>query len=229
MWGVPIDVFSAGEAERRLTRAERDRCRRHVRPDDRLRCWIGRAVLRDLLSGYADTPVADITIEAGPWGKPYVPGSSLRFSVSHSGRQILIGVTRGVELGVDVELIRPFADSEGICHRYFGPHERRHVAAAAADGGGSRRAFFECWVRKEAYLKMLGYGLSDDLQRIDTLWVARDLLVPYFADLPLDPLAFHADVLASEYAVALVARTSVLPVDCWQYVSGARPSDVTGE
>ena len=173
-------------------------------------------------------PAVGIAIKAGPLGKPYLPGSLLRFSVSHSGQQILIGVTRGVEVGVDVELIRPFADPEGICHRYFGPHERRHVAAAA-EGGGSRRAFFECWVRKEAYLKMLGCGLSDELQRIDTLRVARDLLVPYAADLPLDPLAFHAEVLASEYAVALVARASVLPVDRWQYGSAFRPPDATGK
>jgi 4'-phosphopantetheinyl transferase len=85
-------------------------------------------------------------------GKPYLPGSpSTKFNLSHSGDRALVAVALDVEVGVDVERIRPMRDWQEIVERYFPPSE-----AAELDGEAD---FFRCWTRIEAVLKARGVGL----------------------------------------------------------------------
>jgi 4'-phosphopantetheinyl transferase len=111
----------------------------------------------------------------GPKGKPdLAPGSAvggIRFNVAHAGGLALVAVTRGREVGVDLEQVRD-VDVEGIAERFFSAREvaalRRLPPAIRAE------AFFRCWTRKEAYVKATGDGLSAGLEQFDVSLLPGD-------------------------------------------------------
>ncbi|HZZ58817.1 MAG TPA: 4'-phosphopantetheinyl transferase superfamily protein [Opitutaceae bacterium] len=138
-------------------------------PADARREAASRAARRILIGRILGREPREVAFARGPQGKPELaktgtgsPGAEeLQFSASHSGDWALVGLARGMRLGVDVELERP-ADSEDIAGRFFAEEERRELAALA--GKERERAFFALWTLKESYLKGLGRGLSQPLQ-----------------------------------------------------------------
>lgn len=159
--GVDIGRFAAvlGEDERaraRQFRLERDR-RRYV---------VRRGRLRELLSHYLGNTPRQIRLRVGPFGKPYVVGGDLRFSVSHSRGIALFVIARGgLEVGCDIEYRdRRFA-FEQVADRFFSPVEVRKLGSLPA--AQRAEAFFNCWTRKEAYVKARGLGLSLALESFD--------------------------------------------------------------
>jgi 4'-phosphopantetheinyl transferase len=74
-------------------------------------------------------------------------------------------VTRAREVGVDVEWLRPVPDAEQIAARYFAPGENDLLRALPP--GTRLQAFFNCWTRKEAYVKALGNGLAQALDAFE--------------------------------------------------------------
>jgi 4'-phosphopantetheinyl transferase len=132
---------------------------------DRARRVQARATLRRLLARYAGTDPEGLRFEQNGHGKPELvaqPGHpELRFNVSHSGAKILVAVTIDREVGVDVERIQPEFPWEEVARSLLSPVEITTIRGLPA----VRRvqSFFDCWVRKEAYLKGLGTGLSASL------------------------------------------------------------------
>jgi 4'-phosphopantetheinyl transferase len=76
--------------------------------------------------------------------------------VSHSGAIAAIAVSHR-KVGVDVEDIHSDLAWRRIADEFFSPSEVSALDRVAS--AERRRAFFDCWVRKEAYLKALGVGL----------------------------------------------------------------------
>jgi 4'-phosphopantetheinyl transferase len=122
---------------------------------------VGRGWLRVLLGEYLSAPPASARLAATPLGKPYLAGeppTGLRFNVAHSDDLALVAVTRGREVGVDVERERADVEWRDLARRFFAPEE---VAALNALPERERRsAFYRCWTRKEAYIKALGLGMQ---------------------------------------------------------------------
>jgi 4'-phosphopantetheinyl transferase len=77
----------------------------------------------------------------------------------------LMGVTRGRQIGVDVERIRPALADEQMARRFFSPPEVEALLSFPPEQHAA--AFFRCWTRKEAYLKARGDGLSFPLDQFD--------------------------------------------------------------
>jgi len=77
--------------------------------------------------------------------------TSLSFNLSHANELALIAVTRNRAIGVDIEFIRPDFASEEIAERFFSRPEVSALRALPADM--QSEAFFNCWTRKEAYIK----------------------------------------------------------------------------
>ncbi len=150
-----------------LSADERERAARFVFAKDRDRFVAARGILRDILGNYLGQPGGALRFEYGPYGKPALAGEprGLRFNVSHSGDLALVAVTRGQEIGIDVEAVRPERADEQLARRFFSPRE---VAALLALPEAERgAAFFACWTRKEAYIKARGDGLSIPLDAFD--------------------------------------------------------------
>lgn len=110
---------------------------------------VWRATLDDVLAHYLGEPPTGF--EKGPHGKPRLVGDQawLRFNLSHSGEVTLVAVARDVEVGIDVERIRPVPEMREIARRWLG----RDDIADPAD-------FFRAWTRHEAIVKALGVGLA---------------------------------------------------------------------
>lgn len=150
-----------------LARADRYRMDR-----DRDRFIWCRGLLRTILGEQLRRPPKAISFCYGPSGKPYLPGTELRFNLSHSQDAALIALAWERELGVDIEAIRADVAASGIAERFFSPGERQALSALSPEH--RVRAFFNCWTRKEAYMKARGDGFSLPLDRFEVT-VAPDL------------------------------------------------------
>lgn len=151
----------------RLTEAEHERAARLRREADRARFVIGRSTRRELLARRIGIDPATLIFEEGRHGKPRLPphgsGTHPHFNSSHSGRWVLHAIA-DVEVGIDVEEIRPeFADLDDFAW-VLSDAERAFVQAAAPPRRAA--ALATVWVRKEAYVKALGEGLSRSLPAI---------------------------------------------------------------
>ncbi len=121
-----------------------------------------RVGVRRILAGMAGVDPLAVEIERGDAGKPRWVGGNLEFSLSHSGGEIVVAVSRS-PVGVDIEAgdrSRPWLE---MARRYFPEVEAKWLAGLP--GGEIREAFLEMWVSKEAGLKCAGTGLAGYLER----------------------------------------------------------------
>lgn len=79
-------------------------------------------------------------------------------SWSHSGDGLLLALGDGVELGVDLEYLRPRPRAMALAQRFFTADEAALLAAWPAET--REAAFVRLWCAKEAVLKAHGHGLS---------------------------------------------------------------------
>lgn len=93
--------------------------------------------------------------QKGPHGKPYVSGGP-EFSLSHCKHAIAVAWGAS-PVGIDVESIRGV--EQGLIDRTMNAAEQALIRASASP----ERAFIRLWTQKEAYLKYIGTGITDDL------------------------------------------------------------------
>jgi 4'-phosphopantetheinyl transferase len=152
-----------------LTADECQRAERYVFARDRTHFVVARGLLRVLLGRYLGQDPPHLRFIYGPHGKPALAtdtgGGALRFNVSHSHGLALYAITRGREVGVDVERIRPEVAQEQIAEHFFSPREITRLRALPTPLQAT--AFFACWTRKEAYIKAKGEGLALPLDQFD--------------------------------------------------------------
>lgn len=136
---------------------------------DRDRFVVGRGTLRKLLALYLGIRSDLIVFETNRHGKPSLSKESspqpLRFNLSHTGGQAVVGFALEHEIGVDIELIRQMHEISNIVERFFSPTEKAAFALLSEDQ--KETAFFRTWTRKEAYLKGIGLGLFKALDVFD--------------------------------------------------------------
>lgn len=142
-------------APKETERAGRFRFERHRRA-----FVLGRAALRALLGNYLGATPGEIRFIYGPQGKPALadPSCALRFNVSNSGNLAAYVFTSGCEIGVDLEQYRQVRDLRHVADRFFSSAETAELLALPE--AEQEAGFFNCWTRKEAYIKAEGGGLS---------------------------------------------------------------------
>ncbi|MET4575545.1 4'-phosphopantetheinyl transferase family protein [Ottowia thiooxydans] len=150
-----------------LNPAEREQQARFHFGDDRLRYLVTRAMVRKVLSRYADVAPKAWNFENNAYGRPEISGlhtqaSGLRFNLSHTGGLIVLAVCRAFEMGVDVEHLDRKA-ALGVAERFFSPVEAAELASLGLELQSQR--FFDYWTLKESYIKARGMGLSIPLDR----------------------------------------------------------------
>ncbi len=144
-----------------------------------------RAVLRQLLAQELAIDACKVDIVYGPYGKPLLPplaGRRVSFNVSHSDGQALVALASH-EVGVDIERIRPVDDLVRLAKTAFSLTEQ--AALFALPGLQRLKGFFNCWTRKEAYIKATGHGLSHPLDV--TLASGECARLVYVKDGPHEP------------------------------------------
>jgi 4'-phosphopantetheinyl transferase len=231
-WAVPLDLPAERVAalgtvlsEDELTRASRFHFER-----DRRRFVVARAALRFLLSAHCGRSAEVLRFSYGERGKPALElgkgDPPVHFNLSHSHELALIAVTRDAPIGVDVELVRPVADRDGIAARFFSPREARAVARARPEHRDE--AFFRCWTRKEAFIKAVGEGMAIPL---DSFAVTVGRGAPRFLAIDRDDAdawsLLHWEP-ASGYTGATALRSPVARVSAWTIDPSLLASRISG-
>lgn len=170
-----------------LSDAEKKQEPRFYFARDRRRYLVTRALVRTVLSRYVSVDPAEWSFGANAYGRPEIVNAEARdtglsFNLSHTHSMIVLAVTRGREIGVDVENVRAREVSIDIADRYFAPAEVAVLNEVPA--AEQQYRFFEYWTFKEAYIKARGMGLS----------------------LPLDKFSFH---YADDRAVGIAIDPSL--------------------
>lgn len=179
-------------------------------------------ILRILLSRYLNTSPDQLRFDYNAYGKPSLAfpfrESTVTFNMSHAHEIALYVFAHTRQVGIDVEYICSDIEYEQLAKYSFSPNELAVFCALPA--ALKQQAFFNCWTRKEAYIKAKGKGLSLPLEQFDvslspdepaTLLESRE--VPsntkqwLLQELCLDP----------GYVGALAIEGSGWQLSCWKY------------
>ncbi|NTW01643.1 MAG: 4'-phosphopantetheinyl transferase superfamily protein [Oscillochloris sp.] len=162
--GWNVQAYAACSAT--LSSDERQRAERYRFDRDRDHFRLARGVLRSLLGRYLSWPPAALRFRYNPYGRPSLdlPDTDLHFNLSHAGELALIALTRGRELGVDVEQCLPDRATMAVARQCFGSAELAMLASLPAEQWAE--GFYNGWTRKEALIKARGEGLSFPLTQI---------------------------------------------------------------
>lgn len=164
VWRAVLDdpALDAAAVYHTLGADERERAERFFFARDRARFIVARGVLRLILGRYLAVEPGELRFAYNAYGKPALTGGAdaqqLRFNLSHSQGLALYALARSCEVGIDLEQIRADLASDLIAERYFSAQEAAMLRALPPES--RLQGFFNCWTRKEAYIKARGMGLS---------------------------------------------------------------------
>jgi 4'-phosphopantetheinyl transferase len=210
-----------------LSPDEQQRAQRFHFKRDRERFIAARGILRRCLGAFLEMTADRVRFRYTEYGKPSLSAefssTGLKFNISHSGSSVLLGFSIGRELGVDIEEIRPdFATAE-IAKRYFSALEVQTLKSLPTSV--QAEAFFNCWTRKEAYIKAMGEGLSCALDKFDVTLVPGEparLLETRGHGLRASGWAMRSLDVGRAYKAALVVEGHEWGLKCYTGPSGAR-------
>jgi 4'-phosphopantetheinyl transferase len=200
-----------------LTRAERFHFVR-----DRRRFIVSHGVLRMILGRYLRIDPSRVQFRYSSRGKPYlageIQGDAIRFNLAHSHELAVYGFTRGREIGIDLEYVRPLVDAEEIAGRFFSAREKAKFRSLPESL--KLEAFYNCWTRKEAYLKATGDGLGRALDTFDvSLLPGKPVTLLRVEEDHAETARWSLRALAPdpEYVAALAVERDDWFMACWEW------------
>jgi 4'-phosphopantetheinyl transferase len=223
VWRAGLDQSSSSvEALFEILSAdEREKAERYFFAKDRNHFIVARGTLRKILGGYLDISPRQISFSYNRYGKPQLPadadGHPFYFNLSHARGVALFAVTRGQEVGIDIEFIDDRLAVLEAAKGFFSSAEISNLQALPSNL--QTPAFFRGWTRKEAFVKALGCGVSYPLKELtvpimpgepETLSITDDFHKGRqwsLVNLPAEP----------HYIAALAVEGSVRTVRCWQW------------
>ena len=224
VWRASLQV-SASELhtlENTLTADERARAERFYFQKHRAYFIAGRGLLRNIASRYLDREPDQLRFCYNSYGKPSLieeaGAEELCFNLSHSHGIALYAFTRGREIGVDIEYFRPDVETEKLAERFFSPREAAVLRALPEHL--RQEGFFNCWTRKEAYIKAEGKGMSIPLSTFDVSLTPGEpaaLLRSQHHPQETARWSLHALNPAPNYAAALAVKGHDWGLKCWQW------------
>ena len=168
LWHAKLDDHVADGFRPLLAEDEIARADRFHFAKDRNHYIVARGLLRKLLASYLRIGAAELRFAYAEKGKPSLDASqrgAINFNLAHSEARAIYAFSLGRKIGVDLEFIREDVESEQIAERFFSAREIAELRTVPAEL--RKQAFFNCWTRKEAYIKARGEGLSLPLDEFD--------------------------------------------------------------
>ena len=205
-----------------LSTDELERAGRFRFERDQKRFIVARGILRKILGRYLEMNPHKLRFEYTSHGKPVLATNSgydtLRFNLSHSGAFALYAVTRGRNIGIDIERVRDDIDVEQIARRYFSQGEISSLERIHKNKRSG--VFFQYWTRKEAFIKATGEGISFPMEQCDVSLISGRGLSPI--TLPGDNREssywYGQDLFPGRgYAAAIAVDGGDWDLSCWHY------------
>ncbi len=173
-----------------LSPMETGRHQRFVFPHDRHQFLVARALVRTVLGQYLEQDPASLVFSQTAHGKPCLAHESpLQFNLTHTRGMIVLAVTTGAPLGVDVEYVNRVADVAKLTERYFSPAEASALYELPVELWNER--FFDLWTLKEAYVKGCGTGLHTPLRYFSFGFTDSAISIAFSGPLEDDPRAWQ--------------------------------------
>jgi 4'-phosphopantetheinyl transferase len=226
VWRVSLEQPPGAVATLRalLSADEQTRADRFHFEKDRRHFIVARATLRKLLGRYLDIAAADLRFAYADHGKPQLAAeigqqlTPLRFNLAHSGGLAVYAFTLLGEIGIDLEYIKPEFTGDDVARRFFSATE---IASLDQLGADERVfAFFNCWTRKEAFIKAKGMGLSLALDQFDVA-LAPDqeaaLLRTRWDESEAGRWSLRALDIGTGYVGAMALEAHDWQLHCWEF------------
>ena len=190
---------------------------------DRVRYTIARGILREILGSYLSVEPKEVNFSVNKYGKLSIDRkyhqTNLNFNLSHSGDMIVYGVIKDKKIGVDVENIRSTDSCEDIINRFCSGHEICEFNMLPAHI--KQRAFFNCWTRKEAYIKALGLGLYYPLEHFSvSLTPGKDAELTYDKNYDISDWSLKEIISNDQYVGAVAVEGKDLDFNIFQWEQG---------
>lgn len=164
--GLDQDAATVERARTFLDRRELARAERFLHERDAKRNVLAHGLMRLLLAEATGQHPEQVAYRFGKFKKPYLAGEhDVQFNLSDTKDALILAMTRGPEIGADVETMDRRVDHLAVADHYFTENEKALIFADKALG---KRRFLEFWTKKEALLKASGVGIMDDLKLLDT-------------------------------------------------------------
>jgi 4'-phosphopantetheinyl transferase len=142
-----------------------------------------RSRLRMLLAGYLGQHPADLRFVLNAYGKPRLAGTAehegLVFNLSHTRRFAVLAFALDTALGVDIEMMRPRRNLEGLARFCLAADELAEWLTVPE--GQHLADFTRRWTAKEAFAKAVGRGLAAGVRAI-----VPDLTEGSYRAVPMD-------------------------------------------
>ncbi|WP_157462003.1 4'-phosphopantetheinyl transferase family protein [Chitinimonas koreensis] len=225
-YGFPAEMAGTDLASHYAALLSEDERARHgafLFAEDAQRYLFTRALVRTVLSRYADVAPGDWVFSRNAHGKPAVAGpdrpgcAGLSFNVSHAAGLVVMAVGRDTRIGVDVEsLDRPIGAA--VVGRVLTADEAKALCALPAEQRGRR--FVELWTLKESWLKAIGTGLDVPPRRMEFAFVERALIQAKFDESLIETIGnwqFLQFMMGGSRLVAICTDQTVSPAPrCWR-------------
>lgn len=158
-----------------LVRPDRDvldpsdvvRAMRLRNPRDQQRSLAAWTATRRILAASVGCQPRALEIRRGSHGRPDLVHSPWSFSLSHSGDNLCLAVSRGGTVGIDIEQMQEIPDMLPVADTICTAQERLLFRQNPC-----QNLFYRTWTRKEAVCKAIGIGLSLNPAEIEVMGLA---------------------------------------------------------
>lgn len=133
----------------------------------RARFLAGRRLLRGCLGPVLGCPPEAVPIVVAKSGKPQLAGSALHFSFSRSFNICAVATSWDCPVGVDIEVVRAIPAPDDVVRHFF--PEGAQAEYFEVSDAMRLKVFFDWWVRIEASVKTLGFGLSSAARIVESV------------------------------------------------------------
>jgi 4'-phosphopantetheinyl transferase len=218
------DEAMVAKLRQQLTPDECQTAERYYRSRDRRQSIVARGILRLIISQYLHYPAADLKFTDNSYGRPSLAEElnevGLDFNLSHSGDLVLYAFTCGRSVGIDIEVIREDFATLEIAEQFFSRDEI--IALRSMPDELRSLGFFNCWTRKESYIKALGQGLSHPLHCFSVSLRPNEKVALLGVDNDANEPArwtMHALEPGVGYVAALIAGVPLFSLKKWDWVA----------
>lgn len=163
---VDLDALNTRNLAMLTTSSEREHAAKRQNETAGLRYLARRAAMRQIIGNQLGVAPVEVGLSNDAYGRPIVSGGAIHISQSARGSLMIAALCADRAVGCDIEEMRADIDVDGVAELCFGPTERRRLDAMMPEQ--KLHAFYDCWTRKEAYLKATGTGLMVEMASLET-------------------------------------------------------------